>query len=289
MRDFANKVAAVTGAASGIGRSLSTALASRGCHLALCDIDEAGLALTASEARTAGVRVTAAKVDVADRAAMHDWAARTVQEHGRVNLVFNNAGVAVSSSVEGIDYADFEWIIGINFWGVVHGTKAFLPYLKASGEGHVVNISSVFGLLAQPSQSAYNASKFAVRGFTEALRQELELQRHPVSATCVLPAGIKTNIVRSARYAANMRELSGQDEHTAKANFERLLATSADEAARGILKAVEKNKRRVLIGRGARLFDIVQRLLPSAYQGLTVALLRRRKRAAAASGTAPQR
>ena len=194
MKDFRNKVAAITGAASGMGRTLAVQLAQRGCHLALSDVNEAGLAETAQLVRQHGVKVTTAKLNVADREAMFAWADQVVRDHGKVNLIFNNAGVALSSTVEGVDYADLEWIVGINFWGVVYGTKAFLPYLKASGEGHVVNTSSVFGLFAQPGMSGYNATKFAVRGFTESLRQELDLQRSGVSATCVHPGGIRTDI-----------------------------------------------------------------------------------------------
>jgi NAD(P)-dependent dehydrogenase (short-subunit alcohol dehydrogenase family) len=283
MKDFTDKVAAITGSASGIGRALALALARRKCHVALCDVNETGLAQTAEEARALGVRVTQARVDVADRAAVYAWAAQVAKDHGRVNLIFNNAGVAVASTVEGMDYADFEWIMGINFWGVVYGTKAFLPYLKASGDGHIVNISSVFGLCAQPTQSAYNASKFAVRGFTEALRQELDLQQAPVSATCVHPGGIKTNIVRTSRYSASMNGFLNDDEEQAKADFEKMFITTADEAARVILKAVEHNKRRVLIGRDARALDVVQRLLPSAYQRLLVSVLKKRKEKAAAA------
>jgi len=283
VKDFTGKVAAITGSASGIGRALAFALAQRKCHVALCDVDETGLAQTAETARALGVRVTQARVDVADRAAVYAWAAQVAKDHGRVNLIFNNAGVSVTSTIEGMEYADFEWIMGINFWGVVYGTKAFLPYLKASGEGHIINISSVFGLFAQPTQSAYNASKFAVRGFTEALRQELEVQQAPVSATCVHPGGIKTNIVRTGRYSSNTNGFLNDDEQQAKAEFERMFITSADEAARVILKAVENDKRRVLIGRDARAMDVVQRILPAAYQRLVVSVVKRRKQKAAAA------
>ncbi len=173
MRSFSGKVAAITGAGSGIGRELALQLARSGCHLALCDVEEEGLAGTVGMVREAGVRVTGAKVDVADREAVHGWADAVVGDHGRVNLVFNNAGVILGSTIEGGGYEDFEWLFGVNFWGVVHGTRAFLPHLRASGEGHVVNVSSVFALIGIPGQGAYGASKAAVRGFTEALRMEL--------------------------------------------------------------------------------------------------------------------
>ncbi|MEC4511723.1 SDR family NAD(P)-dependent oxidoreductase, partial [Klebsiella pneumoniae] len=158
-----------------------------------------------------------------------------------VNLVFNNAGVALSSTIEGMEYADLEWIVGINFWGVVHGTKAFLPHLKAAGEGHIVNTSSVFGLFAQPGMSGYNATKYAVRGFTEALREELDLMGCGVSATCVHPGGIRTNIAQASRIAKNMVGFMIEDEQQGKDDFEKFFITSADDAARTILAGVRRN------------------------------------------------
>jgi len=273
MKSFNGRVAAITGAASGMGRALALALAREGCHLALADKNSQGLEQTVALIQTATlapVRVTTQVLDVSDRHAMQDWAARCAAEHGQVNLIFNNAGVALSSTVEGVDYSDLEWIIGINFWGVVYGTKAFLPYLKASGDGHVVNTSSVFGLFAQPGMSGYNASKFAVRGFTEALRQELDLQRCGVSASCVHPGGIRTDICRSSRIDANMTGFLIHSEQQARADFEKLFITDADQAAKVILRGVRKNKRRVLIGRDAYVLDLLTRCLPAAYQALVV-------------------
>ena len=273
MKSFNGRVAAITGAASGMGRALALALAREGCHLALADKNGPGLLQTVAiiKASTLSpVMITTHTVDVSDREAVQAWATDTFVQHGQVNLIFNNAGVALSSTVEGVDYSDLEWIIGINFWGVVYGTKAFLPYLKASGDGHVVNTSSVFGLFAQPGMSGYNASKFAVRGFTEALRQELDLQRCGVSASCVHPGGIRTDICRSSRIDANMTGFLIHSEQQARADFEKLFITDADQAAKVILQGVRKNKRRVLIGRDAYVLDLLTRCLPAAYQALVV-------------------
>lgn len=266
MKDFRDRVAAITGAASGIGRALALDLARRGCHLALSDVDEEGLAETARQAEARGVEVTTARVDVADRAAVEAWAEQVVADHGRVNLIFNNAGVAVGATVEGTSYDDLEWLMGINFWGVVHGTKAFLPHLKAAGEGHVVNISSIFGLIGIPTQSAYNAAKFAVRGFTEALRMELDIERCGVSATAVHPGGIKTNIAKNARLGAS----PGQDidMEQARRDFEKLFITSPEKAADQIIKAVQLDKRRALIGPDAKAFALLAKLPPGVNQRL---------------------
>ncbi|UJR85161.1 SDR family NAD(P)-dependent oxidoreductase [Sandaracinus amylolyticus] len=274
MRSFAGKVAAITGAGSGIGRALAVELAQRGCHLALSDVNEAGLGETVGLLASSGVRVTHARVDVADREAVFAWADVVAREHGKVNLIFNNAGVALGASIEDGRYEDLEWLMNINFWGVVHGTKAFLPHLKATGDGHIVNTSSVFGLIAVPTQSAYNAAKFAVRGFTEALRMELELSPCGVSATSVHPGGIKTNISRSARQDPSLAKL-GIDPATAGAKFEKSFITSAGDAARIILRAVERDERRVLVGPDARVIDWLARSLPSAYQKIVMFWSRR--------------
>jgi NAD(P)-dependent dehydrogenase (short-subunit alcohol dehydrogenase family) len=266
MKHFSGKVAAITGAASGMGRQLAIRLAERGCHVAISDVNAAELEITAERARAYGVRVSTRVLDVSDRASMQAWADDTAAEHGKVNLIFNNAGVALSSTMEGVRYEDFEWIMGINFWGVVYGTKAFLPYLKAAGEGHVINTSSVFGLCSQPGMGGYNASKFAVRGFTESLRQELDLQRCGVSATSVHPGGIKTNIARAGRVDRNIEGLLVKDSTKGAAQFEKLFITTADSAALTILKAVQRDARRVLVGPDARLIDWMVRWFPSFYQ-----------------------
>ena len=269
MKSFTNKTAAITGAGSGIGAALANRLAADGCHLALSDVNEDGLAATADQIRDRAptCRVTTTRLDVADRQGVHAWADATAQEFGGVNLIFNNAGVALGSTIEGSDYADLEWIINVNLWGVIHGTKAFLPHLRASGDGHVINISSVFGLIGVPSQGAYNATKFAVRGWTEALRQELELEGAPVSATSVHPGGIKTNIAKAARFS-DMDGVSSHDEDTSKALFEKMFITTPDKAAATILKGVRRNARRVLIGPDAHAIDWLARIAPTGYQTL---------------------
>lgn len=268
MKSFNQKVAAITGAGSGIGQQLAIALAKQGCHLSLSDVNEKGLANTVEQTKSYGVRVTSKTVDVADREQVKTWAAETAQNHGNINLIFNNAGVALGATVEGETYDELEWIMNINFWGVVYGTKEFLPYLKQSKDGHIINISSLFGLISQPTQSAYNASKFAVRGFTESLRQELDLEQAGVSAICVHPGGIRTNIAKAAKMSDSLKSL-GMDPSKSIQSFDKLLRTPPEEAAQVILNAVKANKPRVLIGNDAKVLDGLQRIFPTGYQTLS--------------------
>ncbi|MBU3848601.1 MAG: SDR family NAD(P)-dependent oxidoreductase [Candidatus Acinetobacter avistercoris] len=268
MKNFKNKVAAITGAGSGMGQQLAVLLAKAGCHLSISDVNEKGLAETVELLKKYDVRVTTKKVNVADRDQVKAWAADTVQNHGSVNMIFNNAGVALGSTVEGASYEDLEWIMGINFWGVVYGTKEFLPLIKKTGEGHIINTSSLFGLTAQPTQSAYNSSKFAVRGFTESLRQELDIEKSGVSALCVHPGGIRTNIANDARMNESLKSLGMNPEKSAQA-FNKFLRMPAEDAAQQILDAVLQNKRRLLIGNDAKAIDIMQRILPASYQKVT--------------------
>lgn len=273
MKNFSGKVAAITGAGSGIGQATAIALAEKGCHLSLSDVNDKGLEQTLEKLRSYPVKVTAHHVDVGDRAAVYQYAEDSVKEHGKVNLIINNAGVGLGETVEAMSYENFEWLMNINFWGVVYGTKAFLPHLKQSGDGHVVNISSIFGIIGVPTQAAYNAAKFAVKGFTESLREELNIEGGCVSATCVHPGGVKTNIARNSRIGEmGSMSLGGQDEVADL--FDHIAMSTPEQAANAILRGVQKNQRRVLIGADAVLMDATQRLMPTAYQRVLETLFR---------------
>jgi butyryl-CoA dehydrogenase len=276
MKHFDGRIAAITGAGSGIGRALAKELAGRSAHLALSDIDEVGLAETVAQCEGFPVKVTSQRLDVADRVAVHAWADQVVADHGKVNLIVNNAGVALGATVDGMSYDDFEWLMNINFWGVVHGTKAFLPHLTAAGEGHVVNLSSVFGLVSIPSQSAYNAAKFGVRGFTDALRMELDLARCGVSCTTIHPGGVKTNIARNARMDDSVVALAGSRQ-AAWDSFDKVAMTTPEKAARQIITAVERDRRRALIGPDAKVIDLLSRLPVGLYQRVLVLGAKRRR------------
>jgi NAD(P)-dependent dehydrogenase (short-subunit alcohol dehydrogenase family) len=264
-----DKVVVVTGAASGIGRALAVDAAGRGAVLALSDVDAAGLDETSRLVREAtGQQVRIDKLDVRDRAAWAEYAASVVADLGGVNVVVNNAGVALSGDVDKVSHEQFEFLVDVDFWGVVHGTKAFLPHLIASGDGHVVNISSLFGLLSVPGQSAYNAAKFAVRGFTEALRQEMLVAGHPVQVHCVHPGGIKTAIARNAAAA------EGVDARGNAEFFDRKLAkTSPEKAARVILDGMLAGRPRILVGTDAKVLDAFVRLTGAGYQRVVAKVL----------------
>lgn len=257
------RVVVITGAASGIGRALAVGAAGRGAVLALSDVDVTGLQETAAEAlRVSGREARVDKLDVRDREAWAEYAESVAADLGTVNAIVNNAGVALSADVEDVDHEAFAKVVDIDFWGVVHGTRAFLPHLIASGEGYVVNISSLFGLMSVPGQSAYNAAKFGVRGFTEALRQEMLIAGHPVSVTCVHPGGVRTAIARNA-------DAVGVDQAAAADFFDTHLAkTTAEDAAEVILDGMLAGKPRVLVGRDAKVLDAVVRLTGSGYQRL---------------------
>jgi NAD(P)-dependent dehydrogenase (short-subunit alcohol dehydrogenase family) len=260
MRRFAGRVSVITGAGSGIGRALAVDLAGRGARLALSDVDVVGVAETAALCEKQGAEVRHYQLDVADRTAVLAHADAVVAEFGVVNLVINNAGVALLATVAEMTWEDLEWVMNVDYWGVVHGTKAFLPHLIASGDGHVVNISSVFGLVGVPTQSAYNSAKFAVRGFTEALRQEMLIEGRRVGVSCVHPGGIRTNIVRNARADG------GATSEEMRSRFDRITLTTPERAAGVILRGVERDRSRILVGPDAYVFDAMPRLLGPVYQ-----------------------
>ncbi len=279
MNRFNDGVAVITGAASGIGRALAFELAGRGCKLAISDVNGDGLAEVASALQARNADLLSEVLDVSDRDAVYAHADAVMDRFGTVNLVINNAGVTVVDTVDELSYEDFEWVIDIDFWGVVYGSKAFLPHLKRAEWGHIVNVSSVFGIVAMPGQSSYNAAKFAVRGFTESLRQELELEGFDhVTATCVHPGGIATSIVDAARYGPGAQRLLGGNRDALRQEFRKIARTSPRDAARVILRGVEKRRRRVLIGLDAHFIDALQRVFPTTYQKLNVLFTRGRQR-----------
>jgi short-subunit dehydrogenase len=280
MSSVSGKVAVVTGAGSGIGRQLALELARRGARLAVSDVDETGLAATADRVRALGAQVLSARLDVADRAAVLAHAASVADHFGVVHQVYNNAGVAGGGTVLDSDWEDYDRILGINLFGVLHGTKAFLPHLVASGDGHVVNVSSLNGIMAQASINAYSASKFAVRGFTEALRSEMLQAGHPVQVTVVHPGGVRTNIATAAIERDRQRgALTPEDERRARLYNEKLLRMPPEQAARTIVAGVEAGRSRILVGNDAKVVDLLVRLLPRAYPRLAVAVQRRAQRA----------
>lgn len=267
MSDFTGKVVVITGAGSGIGRALALNLAREGARLALSDVDTVGLAETVRQAKALGAEVKDDHLDVTQREAVLAYADAVVAYFGKVNQVYNNAGIAYHGEFEKSEFKDFERVMDVDFWGVVNGTKAFLPHLIASGDGHVVNISSLFGLLSMPGQSAYNSAKFAVRGFTESLRQEMLIARHPVKVTCVHPGGIKTAIARNATAGP------GEDLATFAEFFDKKLArTTPEDAAKTIVSGVRRSKPRVLIGLDAKALDGWVRLVGPGYQRVVAIL-----------------
>ena len=269
LMNFAQLHAVITGAASGIGRAIAVSLARRGCGLALADIDEAGLAQTARLAGRAS-RISCHRLDVADAAAVAAFPERVLAAHPGVDVLVNNAGVALGGSFAQLSDADFKWLFSINFWGVVRMTWAFLPLLQARDEARVVNLSSLFGLIAAPGQTAYVASKFAVRGFSESLRQEL--RGTSVGITVVHPGGVATAIARSARLAA---ALDADEAARAVPRFEALLTLPPEIAGETIVRAVERRRPRVLVGRDARIASAVERLAPVSYWRLLERMGRR--------------
>jgi NAD(P)-dependent dehydrogenase (short-subunit alcohol dehydrogenase family) len=274
MEDLRGRGAAITGAGSGIGRALALRLAREGCHVAIADVDEKGLSETARLVGAHGGRVDRTTLDVADRLAVQAWADRIAAQFGSVYLVVNNAGVSLSAAAEAMSREDLEWIMAINFYGVVNGSMAFLPHLKRAGEGCIVNLSSVLGLVGLPLHAGYVASKFAVRGFTEVLGQELEAERSGVRAVCVHPGGVRTALVRSGRFGGSAGFGVRPDEVIA--GFERLAKLSPERAADAIVRGVKRRRSRILVGADARLADWADRLSHAGLRRWIVWRTRRR-------------
>lgn len=273
MRQLEESVAVVTGAATGIGRALAARLAAEGARLCLADINEAGLDEVSRGLKDGGADVLSRVVDVADARQVEALAHAVSERYGRADLLFNNAGVTLLGDFEEVSLADIEWLMAINFWGVVYGVKHFLPLLKQRRKAYIVNMSSVFGIVAPPGQAAYSASKFAVRGFTEALRHELE--GTCVQVSTVHPGGIKTGIATSGRVGANV---SPDRRERDCAKFERLAATTPESAAERIINGVLRGETRILVGRDASQIALIQRLLPVRYWRFIGPIVERRTR-----------
>jgi short-subunit dehydrogenase len=269
MTEIRGAAAAITGAASGIGRALALELAARGCDLALADRDEAGLQVVAAEIakassqQAASPKVSIHRVDVGEPSQIAAFALSAVSAHPGLNIVVNNAGVALLGQFSEIDQAQMDWLMNINFWGVVHSTRAFLPHLARQREAHIVNLSSIFGIVAPPGQTAYAAAKFAVRGFSEALRHELQMAASPVKLSVVHPGGVATNIARNSRAGVGVTDNARRVQSIER--FDAVAKTTPKAAALRIITGIEKNQPRILIGNDARLMDLLQRLRPATY------------------------
>jgi NAD(P)-dependent dehydrogenase (short-subunit alcohol dehydrogenase family) len=260
MMKLENRTAVITGAASGIGRAMAVSLARRGCHLALADVNGAGLDETARLVASNALRVSRHLLDVADRDAVTAFPDAVLAEHPGTDILVNNAGVALSGTFEQVSEEQFEWLFNINFWGVVRMTRAFLPALKASDDARIVNLSSLFGLVAPPGQAAYSASKFAVRGFSEALRHELA--DTSVGITVVHPGGIATSIAENARAG---QSVSAEDTRKGRARAKKLLTLPPEIAAETIVTGMEKRQPRVIVGSDAKFVSLIERIWPVSY------------------------
>ena len=265
-----NKVAVITGAGSGIGRATAFAMAKRGCHLALADIDEAAVNASAARAREFGVRASSHRLDVADRGAVAALPAIVLEAHGQADLLMNNAGVALGGTFEQVSADDFDWLMEINFHGVVRMTRAFLPLLHRSHDARIVNVSSIYGIITPPGQAAYSASKFAVRGFSNVLRHELE--GSTVGISVVHPGGVATSIARNARIPAGA---SGDEVERGRKVMEKLLRMPPEQAGEIIVRGIEKRQARILVGSDAKAAALLERLAPVGYWNLIKKAIKR--------------
>jgi NADP-dependent 3-hydroxy acid dehydrogenase YdfG len=270
MRSLRDRVAVVTGAASGIGRGTSLLLAREGCTVALADVNEGGLRRTALDIEKLGGRASIHVVDVSSLRSVQELSREVLAAHGHVHLLMNNAGVTVVDTVRTATVEDLEWILGVNVRGVVFGCQCFLPHLLKEDEAHIVNVSSVYGFVGIPSQSYYCATKFAVRGFTEALC--VEMQNTPVVVSCAYPGGVKTSIARTARFGTSW---NGESREETAAGFELSARSTVDQAARTILRGIQKNKRRILIGGDSRVVDLIARVSPACASSIIAGFLLR--------------
>lgn len=261
--NLCERVAVVTGAGGGIGRGIALALSRRGCHVALADISPSGLAETAAMMR--GGRATTHRLDVTDREACAGLPQAVLDAHGRIDLLVNNAGVAIGGTFEQVDERDFDWLMQVNFHAVVRLTRLFLPHLKASDQARIVNVSSLFGLIAPPGQTAYCAAKFAVRGFSESLRRELEEAGSSVGVTVVHPGGINTDIARNARPQRHVTNEQAVTIAAERDRFQAFLRMPPVKAGEMIVAGIEKERARVLVGSDARIAAFVERLVPVGY------------------------
>lgn len=269
MKDLKGKIAVVTGASSGIGRELALGLAREGCRLALADTDFDGLRETERMAKLAGGQAIIRRVDVSSKKEIYSFAEHVIKHYGEVDIVINNAGVVFTSTIEDLSYRDFERVMNINFWGAVYGTKAFMGYLKKQKSSHIVNISSVYGLWGLATQASYSSSKFALRGFTETLMQEL--RGSGVHASCVYPGGVKTNIVMHSY--SELHDVNPDKKEKFIKKFSDTAMTTPGKAAKIIISGIKRNRKRILIGPDAFFFDITQRMFPTLYQKLSPIIL----------------